>query len=117
MYKDKTICVVVHAYNEEKLIGRAIENMPKWRYIGNSFLSLLTKIASGYWHIADSQTGYTAISLKALQTLDLDKIYKRYGMPNDMLVRLNAANFSVRDVPIKPVYDIGEKSGIKLTKN
>jgi hypothetical protein len=73
----------------------------------------LTKIASGYWHIADSQTGYTAANLKVLKTIDPDLIYKRYGMPNDMLVRLNIYNFRVRDVEILPVYGIGETSGIK----
>jgi len=96
--------------------GEAWKVMPKYRYLGNSFLSLLTKIASGYWHIADSQTGYTAISLKALEILDLDGIYKSYGMPNDLLIRLNTCNLRVRDVPIRPVYDIGEKSGIRLRR-
>jgi hypothetical protein len=48
--------------------------------------------------------------------LDLDKIYKDYGMPNDMLVKLNVYNLKVRDVPIRPVYGIGEKSGIKIYK-
>jgi len=88
--------------------------IPHYRYMGNSFLSLLTKIASGYWHIADSQSGYTAISLLALRRLDLDKIYRRYGMPNDILIKLNQHDFRVRDVHIRPVYNIGEKSGIKL---
>lgn len=96
--------------------GNAWKLIPKVRYLGNSFLSLLTKIASGYWHVADSQTGYTVINLKALQLLDLDGIYKRYGMPNDMLVKLNIFNLKVRDIPIKPVYHIGEKSGIRLHK-
>src|SRR5688572_26973640 len=42
--------------------GEAWELIPRTRYLGNAILSLLTKIASGYWHVADSQTGYTAIS-------------------------------------------------------
>jgi glycosyltransferase involved in cell wall biosynthesis len=92
--------------------GEAWKKIPRIRYIGNAMLSLLTKIASGYWHIADSQTGYTAANLKVLRTLDLDHIYKRYGMPNDMLVKLNIFNFRVCDVQIKPIYGIGEKSGI-----
>jgi glycosyltransferase involved in cell wall biosynthesis len=93
--------------------GDAWNMIPKVRYIGNSALSLLTKIASGYWHVADSQSGYTAINLKALQTIDWDHMYKRYGQPNDLLVRLNIYNFRVVDVTIKPVYGVGEKSGIK----
>jgi glycosyltransferase involved in cell wall biosynthesis len=93
--------------------GDAWEMIPKVRYIGNAMLSLLTKIASGYWHVADSQSGYTAINLKALQTINWDHMYKRYGQPNDLLVRLNIFNFRVRDIPIKPIYGVGEKSGIK----
>lgn len=93
--------------------GEAWNNIPRVRYIGNGFLSMLTKIASGYWHVADSQTGYTVANLHVLQTIDLDDIYKRYGMPNDMLVKLNVYDFRVRDVPIKPIYGIGEKSGIR----
>lgn len=96
--------------------GEAWKVIPKYRYFGNSFLSLFTKIASGYWHIADSQTGYTAISLEALNLLDLDSIYKRYGVPNDILIRLNSLNMRVRDVPIRPVYNVGERSGIRLRR-
>ena len=96
--------------------GDAWKMIPHYRYLGNSFLSLLTKIASGYWHIADSQTGYTAVSLNVLKRLNLDSIYKRYGMPNDMLIKLNEYDFRVRDIHIRPVYNIGEKSGIKVMK-
>jgi glycosyltransferase involved in cell wall biosynthesis len=96
--------------------GESWDMIPKYRYIGNSFLSLFTKIASGYWHIADSQSGYTAISLAALQRINLDNIYPRYGMPNDLLIKLNIGHFRVRDVSIRPVYNVGEKSGIKVRK-
>ena len=96
--------------------GDAFNRIPKIRFFGNAALSLFTKIASGYWHVADSQTGYTAINKTALQTIDWDAMYKRYGQPNDLLVRLNVANMRVIDVPIEPVYGIGEKSGIKIRK-
>jgi glycosyltransferase involved in cell wall biosynthesis len=96
--------------------GRAWELIPRTRYLGNAVLSLLTKIASGYWHVADSQSGYTAISRDTLDLLDLDRIYKRYGFPNDMLVHLNVINARVRDVPSRPVYGVGESSGIRLRK-
>ena len=94
--------------------GDAWNMIPHYRYLGNSFLSLMTKISSGYWHIADSQSGYTAVSLLVLRRVDLDKIYGRYGMPNDLLIKLNRNDFRVKDVHIRPVYNIGEKSGIKL---
>jgi glycosyltransferase involved in cell wall biosynthesis len=96
--------------------GEAFRKIPKVRFFGNSALSLLTKIASGYWHVADSQTGYTAINRAALQAIDWDAMYKRYGQPNDVLVKLNVAGMRVVDVPIEPVYNVGEKSGIKVRK-
>jgi glycosyltransferase involved in cell wall biosynthesis len=96
--------------------GQAWDVIPRYRYLGNAFLSLLTKIASGYWHVADSQSGYTAISLEMLELLDLDRIYRRYGFPNDMLVHLNVWNARVRDYPSRPIYGVGERSGIRLRK-
>jgi glycosyltransferase involved in cell wall biosynthesis len=96
--------------------GEAWALIPHARYLGNAVLSLLTKIASGYWHVADSQAGYTAISLGALQRLDLDRVYRRYGFPNDLLVHLNVVDARVRDVPSRPIYGIGEQSGIKISR-
>jgi glycosyltransferase involved in cell wall biosynthesis len=96
--------------------GEAFRRIPKVRFFGNSALSLLTKIASGYWHVADSQTGYTAINRAALRAIDWDGMYKRYGQPNDVLVKLNVAGMRVVDVPIEPVYNVGERSGIKIRK-
>ncbi len=96
--------------------GRAWEVIPKTRYLGNATLSFLTKIASGYWHVADSQSGYAAVTLEVLKAIDLDTIYKRYGMPNDFLVKLNVYQFRVGDVSIQPIYGIGERSGIRVYK-
>jgi glycosyltransferase involved in cell wall biosynthesis len=104
---------VDYAKGNRLISGEAWKKIPRVRYLGNAILSLLTKIASGYWHITDSQTGYTAANLKVLKSLNLDDIYKRYGMPNDMLVKLNIYNFRVCDVEIKPIYGIGEASGIR----
>jgi hypothetical protein len=84
---------VDYAKGNRLFTGRAWEIIPRTRYLGNAVLSFLTKIASGYWHVADSQSGYGATSLKVLETIDLDHIYKRYGMPNDFLVRLNVYQF------------------------
>jgi len=96
--------------------GEAYTKIPRIRYIGNAFLSLLTKITSGYWHVADSQSGYTVINKRALHLINWDHMYKRYGQPNDLLTRLNVYNFRVADIPIEPVYNVGETSGLKIKK-
>ncbi|MBK5286537.1 MAG: glycosyltransferase family 2 protein [Bacteroidia bacterium] len=90
--------------------------IPKIRFFGNSILSILTKIASGYWRVSDTQTGYTAISLTALNAIRIYDIYKSYGMPNDLLVKLNIAACTLKEVEIKPVYRVGEQSKMKIFK-
>jgi len=90
--------------------------IPKTRFFGNSILSILTKVASGYWHVSDTQCGYTAISKNALTSIELHKIYKKYGMPNDLLTKLNISFCTLKEIPIKPVYNVGEKSKMKPLK-
>jgi len=102
-----------YAKGNRLLTENSWKNIPRSRFIGNAALSFLTKIVSGYWSVVDSQTGYTAISVHALDTLNLDNIYKRYGVPNDILTKLNIYNFRLAQVPIEPVYNVGEKSKMK----
>jgi glycosyltransferase involved in cell wall biosynthesis len=87
--------------------------MPFYRFLGNSFLTLLTKFATGYWHLIDPQCGYTAISKNALKSIDIQKMTKRYGYNAHILNMLNLSNYKVRDVEVKPVYGLA-KSRIKL---
>ena len=90
--------------------------IPKLRFFGNSILSILTKLASGYWRVSDTQTGYTAISKKAVNSFPIHSIYRSYGYPNDILVKLNIAMCTLREVEIKPVYNVGEQSKMKIGK-
>lgn len=94
--------------------GKAWHMIPRNRYFGNVMLSMMTKVASGYWHVFDSQTGYTAISRKAIETIHWDGLWKRYGYPNHLLIMLNIQNYRVEDVPVEPIYNIGEVSGIRI---
>lgn len=87
--------------------------MPKHRFFGNTLLTLLTKFASGYYHIMDPQMGYTALNLKIFPYLELTKLIKRYGYPGHLLYILNLSDAKVADVEVKPHYG-EEKSGINL---
>jgi glycosyltransferase involved in cell wall biosynthesis len=87
--------------------------MPFHRAAGGVALSLLTRLASGYWHIFDSQCGYTAASRRALQAIDPARLFARYGYPNDLLARLRTAGARVVDVPVRPVYGPAWRSGIR----
>lgn len=96
-----------------RLFHEHANRIPRVRLVGNSILSLLTKIASGYWHIADSQCGYTAINKHALHHIEWENMYKGFGQPNDLLVLLNVHNMRVRDIEVEPLYNIGERSGFR----
>jgi len=87
----------------------SLDVMPKHRFFGNSMLSFMTKIASGYWNIFDTQDGYTAATKKLIDTVDWDKAWKRYGYPGEWLVRFNVYGFRVKDVPRRPIYIEGER--------
>lgn len=89
-------------------------DMPLWRFTGNAILTFLTKVASGYWKVNDPQNGYTAIGLEALEALELDTLYDRYGFLNDVLIQLNVQGFRVSDVPMEAVYG-DEESGIRYS--
>ncbi len=118
----ESICMPVINENIDYVKGNRLSHksaafyIPRKRFLGNSILSILTKIASGYWSVSDTQTGYTAISLNALESLRLYDIYPRYGMPNDLLVKLNIASCSLKEVDIKPVYNVGEQSKLRVRK-
>ncbi|MDP8212477.1 MAG: glycosyltransferase family 2 protein [Candidatus Zapsychrus exili] len=85
------------------------EKMPRIRIFGNIIITALTKIASGYYKIMDVVDGYTAITKRAIDIIDWDKAWKRYGYPMDFLIRLNAYGLRVRDVPRAPIYLKGER--------
>lgn len=89
--------------------------MSKWRLFGNSILTMINKISSGYWHIMDPQNGYTAISRKALSGIDIDTLFTYYGYCNDMLVKLNTFGFRTLDITMPARYG-QEKSSIKYSK-
>jgi hypothetical protein len=118
----ESICLPVIEENIDYVKGNRLIHRSAWlvipriRFFGNSVLSILTKIASGYWHVSDTQTGYTAISKSALNAIRLYDIYQSYGMPNDMLVKLNISFCTMREVEIKPVYNVGEESKMKIFK-
>jgi glycosyltransferase involved in cell wall biosynthesis len=86
-----------------RLINQAYrKGMPPWRSFGNSLLTFLTKVASGYWQMMDPQNGYTAVSTRALAELPLDSVYQGYGYCNNLLIWLNIHNMTVRTSRSRP---------------
>lgn len=86
--------------------------MPLTRWLGNVVLGRLTALAAGV-DIRDSQCGYTVLSREAADLLPLDKLWNRYGYPNDLLGMLAERKLRVSEVVVRPIY-ADEDSGIKL---
>jgi len=92
---------------------QALSSMPKYRLVGNVLLTMMTKLASGYWSIFDSQNGYWAIRTATLGRLDLRRLARRYDLENSLLINLNIIGARVRDVAIPARY-ADEKSKIRI---
>ncbi|MDZ4726906.1 MAG: glycosyltransferase family 2 protein [Leptospira sp.] len=86
-----------------------LQKMPRLRLIGNILITALTKIASGYYKTMDVVDGYTAISRRAIDTINWDRAWKKYGYPMDFLIRLNAYGFKIIDIPRTAIYLAGER--------
>jgi dolichol-phosphate mannosyltransferase len=92
-----------------------LQKMPAMRKLGNSALSFINKLSSGYWNVMDPTNGFTAISRTALIHLPLEKIANGFFFESDMLFRLNIIRAVVADIPMKAVYN-NEKSNLSICK-
>jgi len=93
----------------------SLQAMPKIRLFGNSILSLMAKVSSGYWNLFDPTNGYTAIHASVAKHLPFSKISNRYFFETDILFRLNTLRAVVIDIPMDAKYE-DEKSNLKITK-
>jgi glycosyltransferase involved in cell wall biosynthesis len=91
----------------------SLRSMPRVRLFGNAVLSLVNKVASGYWDVMDPTNGYTAIHRAALAALPLDKLDRGYFFESDMLFRLYTIRAVVRDIPMEARYG-DENSSLRV---
>tara|TARA_B100000795_G_C22802305_1_gene442583 strand:- start:774 stop:1739 length:966 start_codon:yes stop_codon:yes gene_type:complete len=92
---------------------RSISSMPLVRIIGNSILSFINKLSSGYWNIFDPNNGFTAVHAKVLKLLPMEKLNRRFFFEADMLFRLSTIRAVVKDIPMDPIYG-NEKSNLSI---
>jgi len=83
---------------------RALRAMPQARRIGNFGLTLLTKAASGFWHLSDPTNGYFALRRGALGLVNFHLLDRRYFFEISLLVQLNVVRAVAIDVPIPAIY-------------
>ena len=92
-----------------------LRKMPGSRRFGNSILSFVNKMVSGYWNLMDPTNGFTAINVAVLKQLPLEKIDNSFFFEQDMLFRLNSIRAVVTDMPMKAEYN-DENSNLKIWK-
>jgi glycosyltransferase involved in cell wall biosynthesis len=81
-----------------------VQSMPRVRLFGNTILSFMTKLSSGYWTLFDPTNGYTAVHARLLEHLPLERIATRYFFESDMLFRLGTLRAVVLDIPMPARY-------------
>jgi len=104
-----------YAKGNRFMSSNVLKIMPKIRLFGNSLLSFLVKMTSGYWNVMDPTNGYTAIRRDVLEKLELNKLSKRFFFEIDMLIHLNIINAVVKDISMVPKYG-NEKSSLSVWK-
>ena len=92
-----------------------LRGMPVLRLLGNSLLSFVSKISSGYWNVLDPTNGFTAIQATVVSALPIKKLSKRFFFESDMLFRLYLIGAVVVDVPMRSRY-LGETSNLRIRK-
>jgi glycosyltransferase involved in cell wall biosynthesis len=87
-------------------------SMPLARRLGTRALSHVTRRAFAMPSLSDSQCGFTAISGRAVDQLDLASVWPRFGYPNDLLAHILQLGLPVAEVVVRPVYK-GERSELR----
>lgn len=81
-----------------------IGGMPVLRVIGNSILSMMSKVSSGYWNIFDPTNGFCAIEARVAAIIVDRQVSRRYFFESDMLYHLSTIRAVVQDVPMPAIY-------------
>jgi len=102
-----------HFAKGNRFFRGGLSTMPRHRLLGNIVLTAATRLATGYWRLADAQNGYTAISRGTLERLPLDRMATGYQFENLLLIELSCLRARVQDVPIPARYG-EETSGMRV---
>lgn len=81
--------------------------IPRWRVVGQHALTLATNIASGI-ALTDSQSGFRALSRKALHALAF-RPDGGFSIESEMQFLVNKHHLVVKEVPVSVVYAEGPK--------
>lgn len=94
---------------------RSVRSMPFIRLIGNSGLSLLSKISTGYWSVSDPTNGFIAIRKETLEDIEFELLSDSYFFEMDLLFRLSISRARIHETYMASTYGT-EKSNLGIFK-
>lgn len=92
-----------------------VRAMPKRRLFGNSVLSLLLKLSSGYWNLIDPANGYLAFRAAKLRQLPWRDLADRYFFEGHVLCMLGMRKARIAEMEMPAIYG-GEESSLSILR-
>lgn len=86
------------------LDGSITRVMPIPRLIGNSALTLMVRIATGYWNSVDPTNGFFAIRASALARIDAKQLANRYYFEISLMAALGLRRTEIAEVEMPAIY-------------
>ena len=95
--------------------SRVLAKMPAVRLFGNSWLSLFSKFASGYWNILDPTNGYLAFNGRLLPAVNWQGFADCYFFEISVLCELGLKRATIAEMEMDTIYGQGSSS-LSITK-
>jgi glycosyltransferase involved in cell wall biosynthesis len=92
-----------------------VRAMPKRRLFGNSVLSLLLKLSSGYWNLIDPTNGYLAFRASKLRQMSWQGLADRYFFEAHVLCMLGMKKSRIAEMEMPAIYG-GETSSLSIAR-
>jgi len=90
------------------------DEIPGYRQFGQKVLNKATNVSSGM-KCSDSQSGYRALSRKAMENLDFAA--NGYGIESEMLAHFAERGLVITEVPITVTYEVPHKHKMNSVKH
>ncbi len=91
-----------------------VRMMPGIRLLGNSLLTLLVRITTGYWNGIDPTNGFIAMRAETLRRIDLSRLNDRYYFEISLLTELGLRRFEIADYEMPARYG-AERSNLAIS--
>lgn len=94
---------------------KALKEMPFVRRFGNTFLSFLSKIATGYWNCFDFNNGFFAISKENVSLINFNGIANNYFFETSLISELYFQDVNIKEIAMPAIYG-DEQSNMNVFK-